>query len=63
MDHRAEMVRDGVLSAPPLTVAGLTLFGVGLQDVVLLLAAVWTTLQIGWFLWLRYKELSKEDKE
>lgn len=34
-------------ATPPITVGGLTLFGVGLSDWVLLLTAVYTILQIG----------------
>lgn len=39
-------VSEAVKAAPPLTVGGLTLWGVGLADWVLMLTALYTILQI-----------------
>ena len=39
-------VTEAVKAAPPLTVGGLTLWGVGLSEWVLILTAIYTVLQI-----------------
>jgi len=43
-------VTEAVKAAPPITVGGLTLWGVGLADWVLMLTAIYTVLQIGFLL-------------
>lgn len=58
-DHQeitAETIAAAVgKSVPPVTVAGLTMAGVQLSDIVLILTIVWLCLQIGGFCWDRYK--------
>lgn len=44
---------EALASAPPVTVAGLTLFGVGIADWVQVLAAVWLVIQIGHFIYTK----------
>lgn len=56
IDHRSVMIREGVASAPPATVAALTLAGISLQDWVLMATLGWLGLQIGYFLYQRWKE-------
>lgn len=48
------------LTAPPVAVAGITLAGVTLQDWVYILTLISLALQIGWFLWKRYKEWKRK---
>lgn len=43
-------VIETLRAAPPLTVGGLTLFGIGLSDWVLILTALYTVLQIGFLI-------------
>jgi hypothetical protein len=50
------MIREGVASAPPTAVMALTLAGVSLQDWVLMATLGWLGLQIGYFLYQRWKE-------
>jgi len=61
IDHKAEMAREGVLSAPPALVAGLTLLGVSLQDWVLILTICWLLFQISYFIYQRYKDWNNDD--
>lgn len=56
MDHRSEMLREGIASAPPAAVAAVTLAGVSLQDWVLLATLGWIGMQISYFLYQRWKE-------
>lgn len=53
MQH--ELGEYAVRAGPGLTASGLTLFGVAIGDVVQVLVAIYTILQIGWFLWARLK--------
>jgi hypothetical protein len=47
MSHtNSDIVTEVVRATPPVTVGGLTLFGVGLSDWVLLLTLVYTALQV-----------------
>lgn len=43
-----------VRAGPGLAAGGLTLFGLPLSDIVLGLTAIYTILQIGWFVYSRY---------
>lgn len=56
MSTKFDSINQGVASAPPAAVAGLTLAGVSLQDTVLLATLIWITVQFGWFCYTRYKE-------
>ncbi|WCA46297.1 pinholin [Caulobacter phage BL198] len=47
----AEYVVAATKAAPPAIVSGMTMFGLPLNEVVLLLTALYTVLQIGWFIW------------
>lgn len=58
MNNKESIIREALASAPPTSVAGLTLVGVGLQDWVLIVTLVWILLQMGYFTYKRYKEWS-----
>ena len=49
-NQHSEIVTEAAKAAPAITVGGLTLFGVGLADWVLLLTLVYTVLQITFLL-------------
>lgn len=64
MSHRSEMIRDGVLSAPPTIVASMTLAGVTLENWVLILSIFWLSLQITSFVYNKLKLfMSNKDKD
>ena len=46
----SELVTEAAKAAPAVTVGGLTLFGVGLSDWVLLVTLIYTLLQVGFLL-------------
>jgi hypothetical protein len=56
-----ELAAEAVKASPPLTVAGLTIYGVGLQDWILILTAIYTVIQI--FILIRDKLLTQEVKD
>lgn len=56
MTSKEDVLREAVSSAPPISVAGLTLVGVSLQDWVLIATLLWITLQMAYFGYQRYKE-------
>jgi hypothetical protein len=58
-----ELAREAALSAPPVSIAGLSLAGVSLQDWVLITTLVWLGCQIGWFAYSRYKDFRKSRKD
>ena len=45
-----EILTEAIKASPALTVGGLTLFGVGLSDWVLLATLIYTVLQVGFLL-------------
>ena len=47
-------VSDAVSAAPPITVAGLTLWGITLQDWVYLLTAIYTVMLITQHVWVKW---------
>lgn len=51
-----EVLTEALKSAPPISVAGATIAGISLQEWVLVLTAVYTLLQLAYFLRKRYKE-------
>lgn len=51
---------EATLSAPPVTVAGLTFMGVGIADWVQVLAGVWLVLQIGHFIYTKVRNRNKD---
>lgn len=53
---------EGLASTPPAAIAALTLAGVSLQDWVLIGTLVWLSLQVGWFIYQRYKDFRNKDK-
>jgi hypothetical protein len=63
VDNRTEIIREGVASVPPATIAALTLMGVSLQDWVLMATLGWLGLQITYFIYQRFKELTKDDSK
>lgn len=44
--HNSEVITEGLKAAPAVTVGGLTLFGVGLSDWVLLATLLYTVMQM-----------------
>ena len=48
--QHSDIVTEVAKAAPALTVGGLTLFGVGLADWVLIVTLVYTLLQVGFLL-------------
>lgn len=48
MQARTEVLAETIRATPPLAVAGLTVAGVSLNDVVLLITLVYLILQIGY---------------
>lgn len=53
---RSENIREAALSVPTVSVAGLSLVGVSLQDWVLIATLTWLAIQITWFGYNRYTE-------
>lgn len=47
----SEYIIAATKAAPPITVSGMTMFGIPLNEVVLLVTLLYTVLQIGWFVW------------
>ena len=63
MDYKESVALAATKASPPLTVGAMTLFGVPLSDVVLVLTALYTLLQIFFLLrdkWWRLRGDSKE---
>ena len=58
--QHSEILTEAIKASPALTVGGLTLFGVGLSDWVLLATLIYTVLQVGFL--LRDKWLSPKRK-
>ena len=56
-----DMAVEAVKAAPPVTVVGMTLGGVSLQEWVLILTAVYTVLQIAFL--IRDKVLRRKDQD
>ncbi|ATI16350.1 holin [Caulobacter phage Lullwater] len=56
---KTELTEYAVRAGPGVSVGGLSLFSVPLQEWVYILTIVYTVLQIGWFGWSRYKEWKK----
>lgn len=50
MSTHSDVLHEAAKAAPAVTVGGLTLFGVGLSDWVLLLTLIYTLLQIGFLI-------------
>jgi hypothetical protein len=59
--NKPELVNEGIKSAPPVAVAGLTVAGMTLNDVVLLVTIVYLVVQISYILykWWRLHKGSK----
>ena len=58
-NHYSELVTEGAKAAPAVTVGGLTLFGVGLSDWVLISTLVYTAVQLFFLLrdkWWRQRK-------
>ncbi|WCD56179.1 pinholin [Caulobacter phage KSC] len=49
-----EYIIAATKAAPPIAVSGMTLFGIPLNEVVLLVTLFYTILQIGWFVWAHF---------
>lgn len=51
-----EVLSEALKSAPPVSIAGATVLGFSMQDWVLVLTALYTFLQIAYFIRKSYKE-------
>lgn len=58
-----EAVREAMLSSPPVTILGMSLAGISLQDWVCIATLGWLALQSGWFVYSKYKLLKKDQKD
>ena len=58
-----ELKVDAVMASPPITVAGLTLGGITLQDWVYLLTIFHLLLLIGWFIYSKFIRKAKPADE
>jgi len=45
-----------VKTAPPVTISGLIIFGIPLQEWVLIVTGVWVCVQLGFFLYDRFRK-------
>lgn len=54
--RKEEVLAEAVKSVPPVSVAGATVLGVSMQEWVLILTALYTLLQIAYFVRKSYKE-------
>lgn len=54
--RKDEVLAEALKSAPSVSVAGATIVGVSLQEWVLVLTALYTALQLAYFMRKRYKE-------
>lgn len=54
--QKNEVITEALKTAPPVSVAGATIAGATLSDWVLVLTALYTVLQLAYFLRVRYKE-------
>ncbi len=54
--RKEEVLAEAVKSVPPVSVAGATVLGVSMQEWVLILTALYTALQIAYFVRKSYKE-------
>lgn len=62
MSLHNEGVAAAVKLTPPITVGGLTLFGVGLNDLVLIVTGLYAVLQIGFLLYDRVVKPRKDKR-
>jgi len=58
-EYKTEMVREGVIALPPMTVASFTILGMSPSDFLIMLSIVWLLLQIGHWGYLRGKEVMR----
>jgi len=56
---RGELVPASAKSGPPVAVAALTMAGVGLQDWVYILTAIYLVTQTGYLVWKWFREWRK----
>lgn len=56
LDHRAEFIKDGAISAPPVLAGAVTLFGFQLADILIMMSISWLSIQMGWWFYRRYKD-------
>lgn len=54
--QKNEVLTEALKSAPPVSIVGATVAGVSLEEWVLVLTALYTLLQLAYFLRKRYKE-------
>ena len=54
--HHNDLGEYAVRAGPAVSVSGLHLFGLPIADVVSLLVAIYTVMQIASFAWVRYKK-------
>ena len=56
MTNKDEVLAEALKTAPPVSVVGATIAGVPLSEWVLILTALYTSLQLAYFMRKRYKE-------
>jgi len=64
MTHRSELTAEALRAAPPVTVAGATIAGVPLNDLILWATLLYLVLQIGFLLyrwWTMHTQDSAQD--
>jgi len=54
--NKNEVITEALKSAPPVSIAGATVLGASLEEWVLVLTALYTVLQLAYFIRRRYKE-------
>lgn len=60
LQSTGEIAGEITKAAPPVSITGLTLAGVQLSDWVLILTALYTILQIGWFVYSKFIRKEKD---
>lgn len=58
-----ELAGEITKAAPPVSVTGLTLMGVSLNEWVLMMTLLYTVLQIGWFVYSKFIRKVKDASE
>jgi hypothetical protein len=55
------MTSEALKVSPPVTVVGLALGGITLQDWVYILTLIYLCLQLGWFVWSKFLRKASPD--
>lgn len=62
MGANHEMTIEAVKSSPPITVVGLTMGGIALQDWVYILTIIYLLMQAGWFAYSKFIRKAKDSE-